>query len=412
MTYTKEQIEELLKKAGEADAEYKVFGAKSHKYRLNPTVTIEEVRKFEEKAKLKLPDDYVYFLTHIGNGGAGPYYGLYALDELEYEENDAKEEFINSDLDTKKWNEAIKLMEDDSQYDEIYKKLTKDAIVIGTQGCTYDSILMCGGSEKGKIIYIDWNLQYDYPPFLTKMTFWEWYVGFFEDIISGYSEKSYGYRKRATEEELIEAIKAASDYNEKKYLLSSFMRFDRLSAKTIEYLCEAEDEETSDIRLYLLLHYETETGMKIFDKMINGENISAAVRCIRNIPKEKYDDYYKKALKILQMKEHVSETILYYFSNCISKKASDFIEFAREVSENDKLKRTAIWLIGTCNDASDYEEDFISWMKSDDFYIAHQSLQSSIGFEIRSDRLMDTYQWMAEKYKNNSIMRSNLKRVL
>jgi len=32
--------------------------------------------------QIKLPEDYVYFLTQISNGGAGPYYGLCSLEKF------------------------------------------------------------------------------------------------------------------------------------------------------------------------------------------------------------------------------------------------------------------------------------------------------------------------------------------
>ena len=39
---------------------------------LNDVISIEEVRKFEAENDVKLPDDYVWFITNVGNGG-----GLY-----------------------------------------------------------------------------------------------------------------------------------------------------------------------------------------------------------------------------------------------------------------------------------------------------------------------------------------------
>lgn len=210
--YTQEYIKDLVARAAKADPEYKVFGASSHKYQLYPPVSLEKVRALEKKFQIKLPENYVYFLTQISNGGAGPYYGLYPLEELERRqeceiENDMWEPFINKDLTKEKWNEAVDIMEngDDDQYDKVHQQITTGAFIIGTQGCTYDHLLLCEGSEKGKIVYIDWNLDYDYPPFLTKMSFWDWYIGFFEDIIAGYSTSSYGYCKRGTEEELRKA---------------------------------------------------------------------------------------------------------------------------------------------------------------------------------------------------------------
>lgn len=76
-------IKDLVEKAGKADAGCKVFGSARHKYRLNPAVSLDAVHGFEGQCHLTLPEEYVFFLTKVGNGGAGPYYGLYSLEELE-----------------------------------------------------------------------------------------------------------------------------------------------------------------------------------------------------------------------------------------------------------------------------------------------------------------------------------------
>lgn len=203
--YNQAYIKDLLARAEKADAGHKVFGAERHKYKLNPPISIDAVRQLEAEFNMKLPEDYVYFLTEIGNGGAGPYCGLYSLEKLrmyclEYcgLQDDAREPIIDSSLTIEKWNEVAEHMEyaDDAEYDKYEKYISTGILIIGTQGCTYDNLLMCKGSEAGKIVYIDWNLEPDYPPYLTGKTFMEWYVGYFEEIIAGNSVQTYGYRKR------------------------------------------------------------------------------------------------------------------------------------------------------------------------------------------------------------------------
>ena len=72
-------IKNLIKTAAEKDKTFKIFGASSHKYCLNETVSPAWVRKFEEQYQIKLPEEYVFFITKIGNGGASPYYGIAPL---------------------------------------------------------------------------------------------------------------------------------------------------------------------------------------------------------------------------------------------------------------------------------------------------------------------------------------------
>jgi hypothetical protein len=56
-----------------------LFGADAHRFILNPPLGENEVRAFEELHHISLPADYRHFVTHISNGGAGPYYGVFPL---------------------------------------------------------------------------------------------------------------------------------------------------------------------------------------------------------------------------------------------------------------------------------------------------------------------------------------------
>ena len=90
-------------------------------------------------------------------------------------------------MTTEKYNELIKKMEtdDDDIYDFYEGLLTKDALVICTQGCTYDYVLMCGGDLRGEVVAIDWNFIEDGPPYPTHQTFEEWWTSYFLKIIHG-----------------------------------------------------------------------------------------------------------------------------------------------------------------------------------------------------------------------------------
>lgn len=58
-----------------------VFGAKSHLYHLNDPLKIEAVEAFERKHNIELPEDYRRYLTEFAEGGAGPAYGVYRLED-------------------------------------------------------------------------------------------------------------------------------------------------------------------------------------------------------------------------------------------------------------------------------------------------------------------------------------------
>ncbi|MDF2859554.1 MAG: hypothetical protein K0Q87_5405 [Neobacillus sp.] len=191
-----EYIKALVKRAGEIDKNREVFGASNHQYRLNPVVSIDKIHRFESQYNISLPEEYVFFLTKVGNGGAGPYYGLYTFEDdnmhNEYPDSLCKQSLINKDLTKELWKNTMDKLEeaDDAEYDEIMKQVYGGLMIIGTQGCTYDNLLMINGSEKDKIVYIDWNLDPDYSPYFTNMTFLEWYENYFREIISENSVNS------------------------------------------------------------------------------------------------------------------------------------------------------------------------------------------------------------------------------
>ena len=54
-----------------------VFGADEHRFRLNPPIPEAQAAAFELEHNVPLPAEYRHFLTAIGNGGAGPFYGVF-----------------------------------------------------------------------------------------------------------------------------------------------------------------------------------------------------------------------------------------------------------------------------------------------------------------------------------------------
>ncbi|MFN8577544.1 MAG: SMI1/KNR4 family protein [Candidatus Sericytochromatia bacterium] len=58
-----------------------MFGSSKHKYIINPCLSKDEINLFENKYKVRLPNEYKYFLMKVGNGVVGPYYGLNSLED-------------------------------------------------------------------------------------------------------------------------------------------------------------------------------------------------------------------------------------------------------------------------------------------------------------------------------------------
>jgi len=76
-----ERIQEKLKHLRQRDTTYQVFGANRHGYRLNSCLSLEQLDALEQRYHLSLPEEYQLFLQYIGDGGAGPYYGIYPIEQ-------------------------------------------------------------------------------------------------------------------------------------------------------------------------------------------------------------------------------------------------------------------------------------------------------------------------------------------
>ena len=81
-TFPIEELRSLLEKARATDADLKQFGAEHHKYQWNPPASLKEIEAFERETGISLPDGYRNFLLQAGNGGAGPFYGLFSLEQV------------------------------------------------------------------------------------------------------------------------------------------------------------------------------------------------------------------------------------------------------------------------------------------------------------------------------------------
>jgi hypothetical protein len=73
------QICDKLKALRHLDSACLVHGASTHRYALSPVLPETEVAAFERAFGVALPGEFAAFLTQVGNGGAGPGYGLYPL---------------------------------------------------------------------------------------------------------------------------------------------------------------------------------------------------------------------------------------------------------------------------------------------------------------------------------------------
>ena len=79
MHLMREAVQQVLTRLRATDPAMKRFGADAHGYRLNPPLTEPEAVAVERWLGVTLPAEYRAFVTQVGDGGAGPGYGVHSL---------------------------------------------------------------------------------------------------------------------------------------------------------------------------------------------------------------------------------------------------------------------------------------------------------------------------------------------
>ena len=373
-------LKDLVKRAGKKDGTREIFGSSKHGYKLNPTVTQEEVRRFEAHWHLTLPDEYVFFLTKVGNGGAGPYYGLYSLENLDryneylgfYDDRDkeALPSFIDRNMSPVNWARAMEEMEDindDNEYDVRMKQVCSGLLVIGTQ----------------------------------------WFEQYFLEILAGHSLTSYGYISLKSQQELRKEYGGAVLTEDKLRILAGFHKFTEAEPETIELLLQRDRPETDGAKGELLFKLAPMKGLKVFEETIVGNHPQGAVACARRMPDQYKDRFYGKMLGLLYRPDIKDKArILFFLGDCSNRKAADLKGFAENMENSSEDRRTAVYVMGKCPDKLDFAEFFAKLMQGEDYWLAHAALQAMS--RTPCAELTDTYEWMWKRYEGDRMMRSNL----
>ena len=157
-----------------ADSSRRVFGSGHHEYAHAAPVSEKEVQRIENQYGFEVPGEYRQFLTEIGNGGAGPGYGLWPIGFWDPTDS-ALEEWSSSWADNPghsfphaaAWNlpESVwkKQPPSDANYEThddftavvdaaaFAKGLANGAIPIANLGCAIRVLLVVSGPQEGQV---------------------------------------------------------------------------------------------------------------------------------------------------------------------------------------------------------------------------------------------------------------------
>lgn len=238
------KLQQQLEQAKNADPELKRFGAKRHQYRLNPPATEEAIVRFEEKIGVSLPTEYRNFLIQAGNGGAGPYYGLFSLEEVEH--------WLTWEVEPDKL--PLLYPERSGETFELEgEEAFRGCIPIQSEGDTYFTYLLVTGPNRGRVLYIDYEGSWIFFP--RETSFLSWYQRWLREVCNHYQIYWFATNLDGDEEELREYYCKAQTADEKILVIKSMNKFPSLSWETTEFLEQAmwEWRDMEDIRAFLPL---------------------------------------------------------------------------------------------------------------------------------------------------------------
>jgi hypothetical protein len=159
-----DQLQVIASKLSElkrVDTQLKVFGAERHQYELRPVASEQELAAFESQFRIVLPVGYRSFLLQLGNGGAGPYYGLEPFKNALFRDLDYRD---NTDLIDPSmpfafeshWNLEFRGDVESQEYSDFEQeyfdnKWANGLIRICNFGCGVSLNLVVNGPEYGNI---------------------------------------------------------------------------------------------------------------------------------------------------------------------------------------------------------------------------------------------------------------------
>ncbi len=170
---------------------FKTYGANKHRFILNRPLPIEEIERFEQRHSIKLPNDYVEFITKIGNGGAGPGNGLHPLEKWNHDLNSIGQDFLKTPFPhIENWNIKGDLGEKHENVENEYfnNRHVTGAIRVSDFGCGINYIMVVSGIKSGTI-WVDDRCS-DFGIYCsvaketnTAFTFTNWYIDWLEKSI-------------------------------------------------------------------------------------------------------------------------------------------------------------------------------------------------------------------------------------
>lgn len=277
-----------LKMAARRDEALKEFGAARHGYRMNETLDANEIASFEAAAGVSLPEEFSEFLQTVGNGGAGPYYGVAPLQPALCSDRLRSACLLSPGMSQERWNELTAFLEDaalsqaekEQRLDELYGGLLE----IGAMGWTFEMRLVLTGRYRGRIVYIDRTHQIPY--FTYEANFLEWYERWLDEIIGGYDTGWFAMERAEGERGMVDFYLSSLEEKVKVSAIQGMHKLTKLKPETLDFLTEQCRDRSAAVRiaaLEVLSQKEYTSAIPFLARALDSELTEERLNAVRQI---------------------------------------------------------------------------------------------------------------------------------
>lgn len=281
--YADDQIQRIQQKlplAKQMDSDEELFGADSHHYQLNPPLDMAQIEQWQRRTGVRLSQEYVQFMTQLGNGGAGPYYGIERFEDSENRYDAvALPCVLSPEMSDEEWQTLSHLAEDcsDDEYDSRESLLHQGLFYLGTCGCTYDILLVVTGKHAGRLVYThEWCDSPTPYQFAYESHFLDWYERWLDEIIQQYDTGWFGHRMGGNETTLFNLFHHDDNEKTKLAALEGLKKLPSLSEKGIEQLTRILDNEALNVyhvkSLEVLAKYSVDASSDYLVQTLESQN--------------------------------------------------------------------------------------------------------------------------------------------
>lgn len=397
------RIKIKIDQARKVDSELQVFGASTHKYQLGTPVTLAELLAFEERYGVELPPPYREFLLQVGNGGAGPYYGLYPLGRGVSELVETPEATLRlpariaPGINEAEWQGLTHRLDheplSDEDYDQEVARLYSGIMPLGSQGCTYLHALVVSGEHAGRVVNLDAELNR--PKFCHEEHFLDWYERWLDEIIGGIltgaGAEWFGYCLGGNDVELLALYDRAGDDQSKLDVLAGLGKLPAATPNSCERLaniCAKEQGALLHAAARMLAKFDAARSEAVLTELLNGCDEDCKVACQAIFWYQK-DSAEKWAPLVAARLNRVSAADTFRFMTSVLKEANyDYgallIPFCRNASE--EIRVTSFYALGALPNRENYIQSFIAGLQDEAPQVVRTTLQALAGLKRKELR--------------------------